>query len=317
VLTLLPSILAAFVSFATISLLLSASARLPADIPNERSLHQKPVPRGGGIAIWCGLAAALLASGSLPGWSIALAGLIVVSLWDDRAGLPVAVRFLVQFAAVGFWAGSTLPAGQVALASVVVVWAANLYNFMDGSDGLAASMGVTGFCAYAAAAWLGGSSDFPVLLAVAAAIVPFWIVNRPPARMFMGDVGSVPLGFLAGAIGVTGWSAGLWPMWFPILVFMPFIADATVTLLRRIARRERVWQAHREHYYQRLVRMGAGHRGTLYGFGSLMVLVALSACLALGWAPRMGVYVTAAWAIVIGLAFTAIDVRWNRRSDIP
>jgi hypothetical protein len=89
----------------------------------------------------------------------------------------------------------------------------------------------------------------------------FLLLNFSPARVFMGDAGSVPLGFLAGGIGIAGWRTVSWPAWFPLLVFSPFVVDASVTLARRMfMRRERFWHPHREHYYQRLVRMGWSHR---------------------------------------------------------
>jgi UDP-N-acetylmuramyl pentapeptide phosphotransferase/UDP-N-acetylglucosamine-1-phosphate transferase len=130
--------------------------------------------------------------------------------------------------------------------------------------------------------------------------------------MFMGDVGSVPLGFLAGALGLIGWREGAWPFWFPMLVFAPFTCDATLTLLKRALRRERVWQAHREHYYQRLVRMGFGHRGALW-----IECTAMAGCAATAIAVRdagestqFAALGTATLAL-IALAVW-IDTRWSR-----
>ncbi len=100
--------------------------------------------------------------------------------------------------------------------------------------------------------------------------MPFLAVNFPPSRLIMGDVGAVPLGFLAAAFGCALVAGGHWPAWFPALVFLPFIADATTTLARRALRGERIWEAHRSHYYQRLHRLGAGHRGTLAIYGAWM-----------------------------------------------
>ena len=97
---------------------------------------------------------------------------------------------------------------------------------MDGSDGLAATMAACGFGALAAGAAIGGASVLPAL-ALVAACLPLLAVNVPPARIFMGDVGAVPLGFLAALLGLAGWGAGTWPAWFPLLVFLPFVADAT------------------------------------------------------------------------------------------
>jgi UDP-N-acetylmuramyl pentapeptide phosphotransferase/UDP-N-acetylglucosamine-1-phosphate transferase len=125
-------------------------------------------------------------------------------------------------------------------------------------------------------------------------------------------VGSIPLGFFAGALGVLGWRGGLWPLWFPVLVFGPFIGDATITLLKRLARRERVWQAHRDHYYQRLVRMGFGHRGT-----ALVGYAAMAACggvalLSRTEPPIIQIYAFLAAAAGLGVLAAWVDLRWSR-----
>ena len=128
----------------------------------------------------------------------------------------------------------------------------------------------------------------------------------------MGDVGSVPLGFLASLFGIIGIQAHRWPVWFPLLVFSPFVVDATVTLAKRARRGETLWHAHRDHYYQRLVRMGLGHRGTaLVSYVAMFIgaLIALSVrdarlvvqCLAIG-----GV------AIVYTVGFVFVDRRWRK-----
>ena len=199
------------------------------------------------------------------------------------------------------------------LAVLAIVWAANLYNFMDGADGLAGGMALFGFGSYAIAAFLSGADLYGVLCAsIAAASAGFLVFNFPPARIFMGDAGSVPLGFLAGALGVLGWSRGYWPLWFPLLVFAPFVCDATLTLLRRILRRERVWQAHKEHYYQRLVRMGFGHRGTAW-----IEYAAMAGCAGVALAARrepVAVQTAAlagAAAVLIAVALW-VDARWAR-----
>jgi UDP-N-acetylmuramyl pentapeptide phosphotransferase/UDP-N-acetylglucosamine-1-phosphate transferase len=154
----------------------------------------------------------------------------------------------------------------------------NLYNFMDGSDGLAGGMALFGFGFYGvAAAWAGDPSFALLCLSVAGAALGFLFFNFPPARIFMGDCGSVPLGFLAAALGVIGWHNHYWPAWFPALVFSPFVVDASVTLVRRGSRGERVWRAHRSHYYQRLVQAGWGHRNTGLMEYALMIVCGLAA----------------------------------------
>jgi UDP-N-acetylmuramyl pentapeptide phosphotransferase/UDP-N-acetylglucosamine-1-phosphate transferase len=203
---------------------------------------------------------------------------------------------------------------QVLLAAAIVAWSLNLYNFMDGNDGLAAAMAVLGFSAYGAGALLTGVSA-TAYLALAAATLPFLVVNLPPSRMIMGDVGAVPLGFLAAAFGVSMVVAGHWPAWFPALVFLPFIADATVTLARRAWRRERLWQAHRVHYYQRLTQLGAGHRGTLAVYASWMAGCGLTALACLRWDSSLGWQAFFIWCAAGAALFAAIDYHWWARPD--
>jgi hypothetical protein len=132
--------------------------------------------------------------------------------------------------------------------------------------------------------------------------------------MVLGAVGAEPLGFLAAAMGFGGIVDGLWPAWFPPLVVLPFVADATVTLALRLVRGERVWEAHNVHYYQRLHRLGAGHRGTLAVYGALMAGTASTAVACASLYPAWGAHALAAWCAVCLLLFAAIDYHW-RKSD--
>jgi UDP-N-acetylmuramyl pentapeptide phosphotransferase/UDP-N-acetylglucosamine-1-phosphate transferase len=310
--------LAAFaVTYALLRLLLSQFARVALDQPNERSLHERPVPRTGGIAVLAG-AAVSLAFGAAALWlPLALAGaLAVLSFVDDLRDVHTTLRFAAHLAAaalVAWYLMSPMHPAELALLALGVAWITNLYNFMDGSDGLAGGMALIGFGAYGIAA--GAAGDAPLAAAsaaLAAAAAAFLRLNFPPARIFLGDVGSVPLGFLAAALGLAGWRDDLWPLWFPLVVFAPFIGDATLTLLRRLARRERIWRAHREHYYQRLVRMGVGHRGTaLAGYG-LMLVCAAAALYAREGPPSVQAAAVGAAAAVLIAAAAWIDVRWSR-----
>lgn len=262
--------------------------RIATDIPNQRSLHAQVIPRAGGVGLWLGsgLSAVILAlSGgglALPpliGAGIGLAfGLGLISLLDDRHDLPARLRFAAHALAVMVWlvfAGGAPPWWLWLPAIPALIWLTNLYNFMDGADGLAGGMTVIGFTAYALMAHAAGDQGIHQLsLLVSGAALGFLAVNFHPARLFMGDAGSIPLGFLAGAIGWYGFIRGVWPAWFPWVVFAPFVVDATVTLLRRIRRGDKFWQAHREHYYQRLVRLGWGHRRTAVAEYGLMVVCA-------------------------------------------
>jgi UDP-GlcNAc:undecaprenyl-phosphate/decaprenyl-phosphate GlcNAc-1-phosphate transferase len=310
-------------SASAIVILLRARAGLPQDAPNERSLHVAPLPRGGGIAIWAGfLPVALwvspIAQGGTVLWLVPWLVLALVSLRDDVRALGVGVRLLVHaLAALWFGIGLMWPAATTAwpatlLAAAIVAWSLNLYNFMDGNDGLAAAMTILGFSAYGVGAVFANAPATP-FFALAAATVPFFVVNRPPSRLLMGDVGAVPLGFLAAAFGVALVASGTWPAWFPALVFLPFIADATVTLARRVWRRERLWDAHRNHYYQRLHRMGAGHRGTLATYSGWMAGCDLTALACLRFEPALGWPAFFAWCLAGAALFAAIDYHWGSR----
>jgi len=312
---LLPALIAGVVS-GTALRLLGRTGGLPFDRPNARSLHRDIVRRGGGLAIWIGWCAGTLwLSGAKP-WLLPLAAVVIVSFFDDRRGIPAPLRLFVQLLAALAWLWLARPAPDPIVAAIVVVaivWVANLYNFMDGSDGLAGTMTVVGFGAYAAAAFWAGSDRASMLLALVAATIPFLLANWPPARIFLGDVGSVPLGFLAAVFGVEGWRQGWWPGWFPLLVFLPFIADASATLLRRLFGGERVWQAHRDHSYQRLVQLGLGHAGTLALYAALMIGAAISALAALARAPQSGWYLLVVWGAALALLFGAVAHQWRSR----
>ncbi len=311
---LLTPVIAGLVSAAVLGLLLATgAARWLLDQPNARSLHATPTPRCGGLAVIAGVAAGWWWSAAAldaPVWLsldtavwLALAALMLVSLVDDLRGAPVLVRFPVHLAAAGLAAWSLLgaqyPLPLVIIAAFAIAWMTNLYNFMDGADGLAGGMALIGFGAYAAAAAAAGDLGFAAAnAAIAAAAGGFLVYNFPPARVFLGDVGAIPLGFLAATIGVMGAVRGDWPWWVGGLVFAPFIIDASITLARRLLRRASVWQAHREHYYQRLVRSGWTHRrtalaefGLMTASGALAVLAAETPALQ-GWllAGALGAY---------------------------
>jgi UDP-N-acetylmuramyl pentapeptide phosphotransferase/UDP-N-acetylglucosamine-1-phosphate transferase len=288
------------------------------DEPNMRSLHIRPVPRIGGLGILAGVAVGF----AIAGWGsmLVLLTLILgcVGALDDRLNLPIRGRLAAQLAVAVVFAATALPAsGWLAwcMLAVATVWMMNLYNFMDGSDGLAGGMAVIGFGSFSIAAfWAMQSGLGTVALCVASAAGAFLLFNVHPARIFMGDAGSVPLGFLAAALGVIGWRDGVWPIWFPVLVFMPFILDATVTLLRRIVGGKRFWLAHREHYYQRLVRMGFGHRNTALLEYAIMIGCGATA-LRVREATTRTQFLTLVGAVALLVCGGAwIDGRWKRFS---
>ncbi len=294
--------------------------RLPMDHPNERSLHATPTPRIGGLGIMTGVlvAALWLGDAALLPVMVGAFALAAMSVLDDVRGLPVRVRFFAHFvAAAGCLLALGLAGWGLLAGTLAVVWMTNLYNFMDGSDGLAGGMASIGFGALALAAWLGNAPALAVFCAsISAAALAFLRFNFPPARVFMGDAGSIPLGFLAASLGILGAQQHVWPGVFPLLVFSPFIVDASVTLARRALRGEKVWQAHRSHYYQRVVLLGASHRQlALVAYALMLAMAALA--FALLFLPQHAAWVLILSAAIYLLIFLAIDRRWHRARNEP
>jgi UDP-GlcNAc:undecaprenyl-phosphate GlcNAc-1-phosphate transferase len=304
----------ALVSWLAIAVMLQLGRVGPIDQPNHRSLHQVAVPRSGGVGILAGTLIGLIAVVPPLAFWLALGGLVGVSLLDDFRSLPAQIRLLIQTTAAVLVTWIFVPAGWSVgghvLSVLSIVWMTNLFNFMDGANGLAGGMAVFGFAAYALVASLAGQYDLAIWSAcIAAAAVGFLVFNFDPARIFMGDVGSVPLGFLAAVLGLEGMRQGAWPAWFPLLVFSVFVVDATVTLLRRGLRGEKVWVAHREHYYQRLIRSGWSHRRLALAAYLLMFASAASACLLIAASQVVQTFVLTAWGGAYVLLMRSIDRR--------
>jgi Fuc2NAc and GlcNAc transferase len=272
------------------------------DVPNERSSHSLPVPRMGGVPM---VAAAALAFG---GWMLLSAGganvqrglpytflfafcMFLLGFYDDLRGLSPLFRFLVQFVSalsiliflapllpdVSLWTWVLPKWAWVAPGAFWVVWMLNLYNFMDGIDGLAGGeAAVASSFFFLVFAWYGQSGWAAANLVVAAASMGFLVHNWPPARVFMGDGGSAFLGAFYGMQSVV--AALSTPVPFPVLVlpFANFILDTTFTLFRRAIRREKWYQAHRSHFYQRMTDLGMSHRKVT----SIQLLVGVASCAA-------------------------------------
>ena len=304
----------------------SRTAALLADHPNERSLHTEPTPRVGGIGVAAGVFPFLLAYGSpapLATIGACAAGLFAISLADDVRSLPVQVRLPAHFAAglvtilamsqpdmpwAWGWTGAVL-------AVVGLAWSANLYNFMDGADGIAGGMGAIGFGALSIAAIAAGENALAIAgAALASACVGFLLHNFPPARVFLGDCGAIPIGFLAGAFGLYGSLRGTWPGWFPLLVFSPFIVDATATLLARLARGERIWIAHRSHGYQRLALAGWPRQRLALAAWALMGAAALSALWALQEGEKGRCVILFVWTMAYALFVPAVGWLTKRKA---
>jgi UDP-GlcNAc:undecaprenyl-phosphate GlcNAc-1-phosphate transferase len=294
-------LIAALVAFILTHFLLSNKvAKKMQDVPNERSLHSKPVPRIGGVGLMAGV---------LCGWALMLNALV---WW---VVLPVKQRLLSHLIAAAILVGGSGIFVQqgVAIAVVVLlftVWMTNLYNFMDGSDGLAGGMALFGFSMYGFAALLAHNTPLALLnFCIAAAAASFLYYNFHPAKIFMGDSGSISLGFLAAAMGLLGWQQRSWAVWFPLMVFSPFVIDASVTLLKRALRGARVSEAHREHYYQRLIQLGWGHRTVALVEYGLMLGVGISALWLLNNPFPWQVFL--AWGAVYACLMLLLDMRWK------
>lgn len=292
---------------------------LAVDKPNERSLHTQIVPRTGGLAIMCGVLVTWLFIGVSIEWLLLPVALIAISLVDDMRGLKARWRFAAQVLVCAVFLAlysQSIALWALPLVLLGMVWMVNLYNFMDGSDGLAGGMALFGFGTYAIVAYLAGHHELAVLCAtIASASLAFLLFNFHPARIFMGDSGSIPLGFLSAALGLWGWEYGVWSGWFPILVFSPFIIDASITLLKRIFQRERFWQAHKSHYYQRLVQMGWGHKKTAIFEYVLMLLVSLTAILAMQVSAPWVMIILGFWCVVYIILLVLIDTAWASRKQ--
>ena len=262
------------------------------DSPNERSLHESPTPRTGGVAILMSLMVAWLwlAMNSLCPveifWIAGAAILVAcVSFLDDLREVSPLLRIVVHGLAATLLivgGGLTLDGlSGVVITWLAIIWMLNLYNFMDGIDGFAGGMAVCGFAFLGLAGWLQGNEVYAYYAwVISAASFGFLLLNFPPARIFMGDLGSATLGLLVASFSLWGIGNELFPIWFPVLVFSPFVIDATVTLIRRAMLGEKVWLAHKGHYYQRLVQAGWSHRKTVLGEYVLMILAGCSALLA-------------------------------------
>lgn len=311
-------LLSFFISFVSILWLIKKKADWVLDHPNSRSLHSVPVSRIGGIGLFFGIITTWLCFSVVMPVTIwvGIGLLVAISFIDDVWHAPVWCRLLIQgIVAAGFameLLSDTYGWTMVLCSAVAVVWMANLYNFMDGSDGLASGMTVIGFGYYGLIAYLAGDNDFAVLnFSIAAAAGAFLLHNFYPARIFLGDVGAVPLGFLAAALGILGWMDNLWSLWVPVLIFSPFIADSTMTLIKRLLRGKKIWQAHREHYYQRLVQSGFGHRNTALSAYALMLTVGASAVWACRQDPVVQSWIVMLWGSFYLLLMFISD--WNQK----
>lgn len=291
---------------------------------NHRSSHVRPTPTGGGLGIAFGTVIGgvlvCIHDGALL-IVLLLAGLVAAfGLADDRWPLPARLRLLLQFAVmiVLVWltgGAFLLASGDVSFGVLVAgaalvlagVWWLNLYNFLDGIDGYAGSeallmiIGALGL-AFMQGAVLPGTSLFALMLVATVAIVGFLGFNWPPAKIFMGDVGSTFLGFLLFAFALLSASAGWISLWQWTILGVLFAADATTALLRRLVQGENVMEAHRSHAYQRLSQHFGGHRPVVLGLVATNVVIIWPLAFIAGQATTFAIFVAICTYLVAMIA---------------
>ena len=307
------------------------------DVPNARSSHVRATPRGGGIAVALaalgGITVLRLTGALSPPLFLVLAigggAVALVGLLDDRYGVPPAVRFLVHAlaAAWALYCLGGLPPWQFGehvvdlgwagylVGTLGVVWVLNLFNFMDGIDGIAASEALFVLCA---ATLLGSAGARGTeagagawILAAASAGFLWW--NWPPAKVFLGDVGSGFLGYAIAVLALAAARSNAVALWIWLILLGVFFVDASVTLWRRLLRGERIFEAHRSHAYQRLARRWGRHRPVTVAVLLVNVLWLLPcAALAAYYPARAGLFAALA---LVPLAAVALLV--GRHRDEP
>lgn len=309
----------------TIALRHYALVREIMDIPNDRSSHTVPTPRGGGVAIVLVFLAALTVwqaiQGVEPNLFMALvpggALIALLGFWDDHSSLPAKVRLVFHLAASAWavfwlegWPVLDLGFGSLSwgwlgagVAVLALTWAINLYNFMDGIDGLAGMEAVFVAGSGAALLWLRGADAMPLIL-LAAASGGFLLLNWPPAKIFMGDAGSGFLGYALGVLALHATTRGITTIWPWLILLGVFLVDATVTLLHRASLRQRVMSAHRSHAYQWASRRLGAHQPVTLTILAINLFVLLPGAFAvLAWPTLTLPISTAVLGSLAGLAW--------------
>lgn len=302
------------------------------DQPNSRSLHRELVPRTGGVAIVGSFLCALFVwagwGGDIDALGLVVPGIVllsVIGLLDDWQHVKARWRLVVQTLAVtSLVVGVDYLLGQEigTLLKVILislgVWAVNLTNFVDGMDGLVGSQLVIGGLALSFIFYQAGRLEYAAVTLIASgSVLGFLMFNLPfpRARIFMGDTGSTVLGFIWSGVSIVAVLEDVVLLWSALLIFSPIWVDATVTLLRRLLRGEKIWQAHREHYYQRLVLMGWGHTKTLYVEVALMVACAISALWGTYLSELGQFLLVISWVLVYVIILTLFPLYERRHSS--
>lgn len=296
------------------------------DVPNHRSSHAAPVPRGGGLAVAVGAVVALATSGS---WELAALALVLCSvalgatgLLDDRFGLPPVPRLLVQLVApavAAAWVVDAAAVGRLAAAAVAALVCAsyvNAFNFMDGINGISGTQAAIagGWLAY-----LGDRTNQPLVvaagLAIAGACLGFLPYNLPCARIFLGDVGSYFIGVWLAGLALLAIDRGISPLTVAA-PFLLYLLDTSTVLVRRARRGDRLMEAHREHAYQRLVAAGRSHAAV----ASVCAAFSLACCALAAVAVDASTWARLAasvGAIVVVAVYLVLPSRLGRADSTP
>jgi UDP-N-acetylmuramyl pentapeptide phosphotransferase/UDP-N-acetylglucosamine-1-phosphate transferase len=316
-------------SLVLVGLLLLLSRQLGVyALPGARQSHEGVVPTGGGIGL---IVAIALVTASLPGalslpdawahWVIPGALLLSLIGWlDDRRPVSPLLRLLVQLAvSFGLLAfiemkGMDWPWPVFIAGGVMLVWLMNLYNFMDGSHGMAGFQGVFISGGLAILAWSQGHLQLAVAGGITAmACAGFLPWNFPRPRIFMGDAGSVPLGFMLGALLVFGLVESVLSLPQALLLFSVFLVDASLTLFKRVIRGERWYTPHRKHVYQRLIAQGWPHSRVLLIYQAINLVVVVPALVLVNEVPAYAWLVTVLVAVAMSAGWYGASSRLEMR----
>ena len=273
------------------------------DHPNERSSHQTPTPRGGGFVVMIVALGAWVLSplviSDMPPVDLVVVGIVAaitfIFWFEDLKGLPLLARlgvqamatlFLLLHMGAGFTESSFLifqgllpPMIDIIFAWGLWIWFINLFNFMDGIDGISVAEAVVIALGAVIIGVIGANVEMIVIpgSAVAGAMAGFFFWNRPPAKIFLGDVGSISLGLLLGWVLLQLAANGLWAA--ALILPLYYLFDATITLLKRTLNGERFWHAHRGHFYQAAVQNGRSHGAVstmVFAVGLILISLALA-----------------------------------------
>lgn len=298
------------------------------DHPGYRRSHTLPTPRGGGVGIVLAALATVPAALLLPptpwplsvasGLAVALVLVALVGWLDDHRSLPVWPRFGVQLFAAALFSGLLLRTGLSwwwwPLLIVAGSWSVNLHNFMDGIDGLLALQAVFVATGLGLLSWSAGQPSLGLACACSAAgCAGFWLYNRSPARIFMGDVGSGSVGLLLFMLVAMLWRVDSSLLWPCLILCSAFVADASLTLLSRMLRGRRWYTAHREHLYQWMVRRGRSHGQVVMMYLGWNLLVASPLALIARFYPRMALPFCVAAYLAAAATWLALKRRLVRR----